>query len=372
MCWGREELGGLAVALAPGTRGPMARSRTEVSGMMFRESAGPEERKVPLGELAPQRRILWIDDEISEGRSEVRCLTDAGFAVVCAQSADAALAVLEHDSFDAILLDLIMPGKSGLDLLDELADRKNRVPVVILTCFGTMERAVAAMKLGAVDVLSKPVDVELLAARLREVRARYPNGAEPPSITEAEWVRLQCDRLSECINRGDALAIVVRLLLSERVTLRYFHGCAKALRLLLTSRESSLAVLKAEARGAILATAQWPTDARLRDALAALERAASKQSQAMFAKRSGFSRAYLSRRLFRETRRRPSEWCLAALLREGLRRFLKTSDPVRATAYELGYEHSHFDTDFVKAFGLPPTALRRRLAAFRRWEDTQI
>jgi DNA-binding response OmpR family regulator/AraC-like DNA-binding protein len=340
--------------------------------MMFKETAGPEGSKVPVGECSSQRRILWVDDEIAEGRAEVRWLTHAGFAVVCAQNADAALAILDQDSFDAMLVDLKMPGKSGMELLDELADRKSRIPVVVLTGFGTMDLAVAAMKLGAIDVLSKPVDVDLLIARLREVRARYPDGAEPPSIAEPEYVRLLCDRLSECISRNDAIAIVVRLLLSERVTLRYFHGCAKALRLLLTSEEPSFVLLKSQAELAIRAglTAPWPTDSRLIDALDSLERGVTKQSKLMFVKRSGISRAYLSRRLFKETGRRPSEWCSAAVLREGIRRLVQTSEYVRAIAHELGCEHSQFDRDFRKIFGLPPIAVRHRPAALSRREDT--
>jgi DNA-binding response OmpR family regulator/methylphosphotriester-DNA--protein-cysteine methyltransferase len=321
--------------------------------------------------VTPTRRILWIDDEISEGHAEVRLLRGEGMQVQCAQSGETALACLESESFDAILLDLNMPGISGIDVLEELVARTNRIPVIILTGYGTIERAVRAMKLGAVDVLTKPIDNDELAARLREVRARYPEGTVPPPLTEAEWVRLQCERLAECISLDDALATVVRLLLNQRITLRYFHGCARALRLLLTSREPALAVLKPEARAAILATAPWPTDARLRDALAALEQGVTKQSQAMFAKRSGFSRAYLSRRLFRETGRRPSDWCLAPMLREGLRRLVKTAEPVQGIAHELGLEHSQFDRNFVNIFGIPPTTFRRRVPALGRSEDTQ-
>lgn len=320
----------------------------------------------------PTRRVLWIDDEVSDDWVEVQYLHDQGITVCCAQSADSGLARLESESFEAVLLDLVMPFRTGLDVLEELASRRNRVPVIVLTGLGTMESAVAAMKLGAVDVLCKSVEVQELAARLRAVRARYPAGADPPSITEAEWVRLQCDRLAECVIRGDALMAVVRLLLNQHVTLRYFHGSATALRLLLTSEEPSLELLKSEARASILAgeTAPWPTDSRLLSALAALEAGVGKQSQVMFASRSGFSRAYLSRRLTKETGRHPSQWCLAAWLREGLRRVVTSADPVRAIAHELGLEHSHLGRDFVKVFGIPPTALRRRVPTLGSREDT--
>lgn len=314
-------------------------------------------------QVRERRRILWLDDEICDDGAEARYLRELGLEVSCVQRAEAALARLESESFDAILLDLHMPDKSGLDVLEDLTQRKNRVPVVLLTGYGTMERAVAAMKLGAVDVLSKPVDVDELAARLREVRARYPDGADPPSITEAEWVRVQCERLSDCINREDAIAVVVRLLLSGRVTLRYFHGCANALRLLLTSEEVSRAVLTSQARAAILSSlrAPWPTDPQMVSALTLLEGDAKKQSQRVFAQRSGLSRSYLSRKLFKLSGRHASDWCRAAVLREGLRRLATTPDPVSAIAYDLGYLHSQFDRDIVTTVGLAPRILRRRL-----------
>jgi ActR/RegA family two-component response regulator/AraC-like DNA-binding protein len=310
----------------------------------------------------PSRRVLWIDDEISDDQVEVRYLRELEFEVCCAQSPEAGLASAASESFDVILLDLNMPARSGLDVLEDLAFRNSRIPVLVLTGYGTMESAVAAMKLGAVDFLSKPIDVLTLPGLLWEVRARYPHGVDPPSLTEAEWVRLQCERLAECINRNDAIVTVVRLLLSERVTLRYFFGCVEALRLLLTHQEPSLALVKARATTAIRSgsTTPWPNDPRLLNALAALERCVAKQSQMMFANRSGLSRAYLSRRLIQTTGLRPSAWSRAAVMREGLRRLVSTRDFVAAIAHELGYEHSQFDREFVKTFGLTPTALRRR------------
>jgi DNA-binding response OmpR family regulator/AraC-like DNA-binding protein len=340
-------------------------------------SGGAQHRAVVPGRSeasAYLRRVLWLDDELPDDQPEVRYLRNEGLEVWCERTAEGALAHLESESFDVMLLDLHMPGQSGLDVLEVLASRSNRIPVIVLTGYGTMERAVAAMKLGAVDVLAKPVDVDELAARLRDVRARYPEGAAPPSISEADWVRLQCDRLAECFSRDDAALAVVRLLLSERVTLRYFHGCAKAVRVLLTSEESSLAVLKLEARAATLAGAMapWPTDARLHEALAALEHDGTKRSQTMFAKRSGFSRAYLSRRLFTVTGRHPSEWCRAAVLRLGFRRLVTTSESVTAIACGIGYgRDTQFHRDFVTIFGLPPIVLRRRLGITLPNESTQ-
>lgn len=151
--------------------------------MMFKETAGPEGSKVPVGECSSQRRILWVDDEIAEGRAEVRWLTHAGFAVVCAQNADAALAILDQDSFDAMLMDLKMPGKSGMELLDELADRKSRIPVVVLTGFGTMDLAVAAMKLGAIDVSSKAEDR----------RGPWPTGTSHSNISANSTARIRSE-----------------------------------------------------------------------------------------------------------------------------------------------------------------------------------
>jgi two-component system NtrC family response regulator len=108
------------------------------------------------------RSILVVDDEESLRRiNEVR-LTQAGYSVGVASTAEAALGEMQRQRYDLVISDLRMPGASGLDLLKRIrADYPDAV-VVLMTAFGTVETAVQAMKLGAYDYLTKPIDGEEL------------------------------------------------------------------------------------------------------------------------------------------------------------------------------------------------------------------
>jgi two-component system NtrC family response regulator len=104
------------------------------------------------------RRILVVDDEESIRRvTEVR-LSQAGYQVSLAASVDEGLATLARKPHDLVLTDLRMPGRSGLDLLRRVRADYPDVAVVLVTAFGTVETAVEAMKLGAYDYLTKPID----------------------------------------------------------------------------------------------------------------------------------------------------------------------------------------------------------------------
>src|SRR5688572_6505478 len=103
-----------------------------------------------------ERRILVVDDEpgVRAGLGEV--LRRGGFAVTPVGTAEEALAVLGRETVDLLVTDLRLPGLSGLDLLRALRDGGRATPAVVITAHGTIEDAVAAMKLGALDFLTKP------------------------------------------------------------------------------------------------------------------------------------------------------------------------------------------------------------------------
>ena len=103
-----------------------------------------------------ERRILVVDDEpgVRAGLGEV--LRRGGFAVTPVGTAEEALAVLRREAADLLVTDLRLPGLSGLELLRELRNDGRATPAVVITAHGTIEDAVAAMKLGALDFLTKP------------------------------------------------------------------------------------------------------------------------------------------------------------------------------------------------------------------------
>ncbi len=111
---------------------------------------------------APRARILIVDDEedIREGLETLLNLEN--YRVDQAVNANEGLARLENTSFDLVLLDLMLPDKSGIDFLKEFRQRDTTTPVFLITAYGSLDVAVQALKNGANDYFSKPWDNEKL------------------------------------------------------------------------------------------------------------------------------------------------------------------------------------------------------------------
>jgi DNA-binding NtrC family response regulator len=110
-------------------------------------------------------RLLVIDDERTVHHLVRKMLEPMGFEVLSAYSADEGLDEIEKQSPDAVLLDIILPGKSGLEAFEEIAERDSRLPVIVMTGSGSSDTAIQAMKLGAFDYITKP----MTAVRLQEL-----------------------------------------------------------------------------------------------------------------------------------------------------------------------------------------------------------
>ena len=109
--------------------------------------------------MAEQHTLLIVDDE-EEIRENLSDFAEfKGFNVLQAGNGLQALEILESNKPDTIVSDLMMPQMGGMQLLQELSRRESDIPVVIMTAFGTMEYAIDAMKNGAADFLTKPIDL---------------------------------------------------------------------------------------------------------------------------------------------------------------------------------------------------------------------
>ncbi len=126
--------------------------------MMREEAAG-------LRETAPMN-ILIVDDKptIREACGEVAQLTGMNATMVA--TAEEAIEVLENNAVDIVLTDLMLPHTSGLELLKRVHDTHPNLPVIVLTQYGTIDSAVAATRMGAIDYVTKPFRIEELRARL--------------------------------------------------------------------------------------------------------------------------------------------------------------------------------------------------------------
>ncbi len=126
------------------------------------------------GRAAPSTpRILIVDDERSIRRSLAGILSDEGFATDEAEDGERALAALRGGNpVDAVLLDIAMPGRDGVEVLEEVRRTWPQVPVIMMSGHGTIETAVRATQLGAFDFIEKPLSIEKLLLTLRHALDR--------------------------------------------------------------------------------------------------------------------------------------------------------------------------------------------------------
>lgn len=113
------------------------------------------------------KRLLIVDDDTRLRRVLQILAQKIGLDCVAASRADEALTSFRADRSDLVITDLKMPGKDGMEFLRELREVDTEVPVIVLTAYGTVATAVEAMKLGAVDYLQKPFDIDALELVIR-------------------------------------------------------------------------------------------------------------------------------------------------------------------------------------------------------------
>jgi DNA-binding NtrC family response regulator len=116
-------------------------------------------------------RVLLVDDEVNFLEALAERMRMRGLEVTCARSGREALTAVEGATFDAVVLDLAMPGLDGLETLRRLRQMQPELQVMILSGRATVQTAVEATRLGATDIFEKPTDVETLVQRIRSARA---------------------------------------------------------------------------------------------------------------------------------------------------------------------------------------------------------
>jgi len=119
-------------------------------------------------------RILIVEDERQMAEVLRRGLSEEGHAIDVAQTGPDGLAIATSDSFDVIILDVMLPGLSGLDVARRLRGARIRTPILMLTARDTNADVVAGLDAGADDYLVKPFSFDVLLARLRAVARRGP------------------------------------------------------------------------------------------------------------------------------------------------------------------------------------------------------
>jgi len=140
--------------------------------------------------------ILLVEDDEQYASMVTQQLELADFAVTHAPSAEEALRRLGEEEFDLILSDILMPGMSGLDMLDEFVRLDVTIPVVVMSAFGSVDTAIQALKRGAYDYISKPFKKDELILAIRK-------------LEEREALRRQVVTLEEKVRKGERFGEIV-------------------------------------------------------------------------------------------------------------------------------------------------------------------
>jgi DNA-binding NtrC family response regulator len=136
--------------------------------------------------------IMVVDDELSVRQSLAAWFQDDGYTLVTAENAAEALKRMQDQHIDIILLDIKMPGMDGLALQDRIREFNTDVIIIIITAFATVDTAVRALKAGAFDYTTKPVDPDELSLLVRNavdrIRLQRENTALRESIDHLQYV----------------------------------------------------------------------------------------------------------------------------------------------------------------------------------------
>jgi DNA-binding response OmpR family regulator len=168
-------------------------------------------------------RILIVEDESHLAHGLLFNMQAEGYEAMIASDGEAALARLAEESFDAVLLDVMLPGKSGFEVAAALRAAQNFVPILILTARGRPEDVLEGFASGADDYLAKPFDLSILLARLNGLlrRMKWQKPAEPPAPEEVSVFEFDGRRIDFEALELQVSGRTLRLTLMEVDLLRY-------------------------------------------------------------------------------------------------------------------------------------------------------
>jgi DNA-binding response OmpR family regulator len=153
-------------------------------------------------------RILLVEDEPDAARMLAKGLREQSYAVDLAADGDAAIYQTSITDYDAVVLDVMLPGADGLQVCRELRKRGSPVPVLMLTARDAVEDRIAGLDCGADDYLAKPFAFGELLARLRAVIRR---GARPPVPAVIQVGDLRLDTAArQVLRRGRPIPLTAR------------------------------------------------------------------------------------------------------------------------------------------------------------------
>jgi len=140
-------------------------------------------------------RILIVDDDPNMCKMIEGFLRTQGFESSWYTSAEAAFSTLQTGVFDVVVTDLNMPGMNGVDLCERIVANRPDLPVVVITAFGSLETAVAALRAGAYDFVTKPVEMDMLAFAIKRAATHRSLQEEVKKLSEIVEKSTRCEGL---------------------------------------------------------------------------------------------------------------------------------------------------------------------------------
>ena len=119
-----------------------------------------------------EAKVLIVDDEEEFSQALAERMRMRGLSVEIAANGQEALEKVESGVFDAIILDMVMPGMDGMETLKKLKEKKPEFQVILLTGHASLDKGVESIKMGAMDFLEKPADLESLTKKIKEAKAK--------------------------------------------------------------------------------------------------------------------------------------------------------------------------------------------------------
>src|SRR6266478_5444974 len=164
------------------------------SGLAVMSAVG----KCLISDITKLMRILVVEDEKKTASFIRKALQAESFAVDVAHDGADALLLAAQTPFDAIVLDIMLPGRDGLSVLRQLREQRNHTPVLLLSARGQVDERVDGLNAGADDYLPKPFALAELIARVRSLGRR---GGEPKSVV-LRVADLSLDTITREAQRG--------------------------------------------------------------------------------------------------------------------------------------------------------------------------
>ncbi|NJR13908.1 MAG: ActR/PrrA/RegA family redox response regulator transcription factor [Phyllobacteriaceae bacterium] len=177
-----------------------------------------------LAIIGPDRSLLIVEDDKALRSRLARALEQRGFVVAQAETVEEAIGLVKGNAPAFAVVDMRLADGNGLDVIEAIRAKRDDTRTIVLTGYGNIATAVTAVKLGAVDYLSKPADAdEIVAALLRAPGAKAPPPPENPmSADRVRWEHIQrvyesCDRnVSETARRLSMHRRTLQRILAKR------------------------------------------------------------------------------------------------------------------------------------------------------------